>query len=178
MNFGETFKRLWSNKPLLIVVGVVFAYVAYKAHQAGASTTTGTGPTNTTTYSVYAPHDIINQPNTGIQQPNTNPGTPQINTNFGHSSKGTNGVFGAGATIFKNTQGVWQISNIPSVGYKASANLVQYLQAKTGIQGLKESDIRPGSSGRYWYIWNGKKYLITSGTGGLVFNNGTDANAK
>lgn len=179
-------RDVWENKPLLITLLVALAGIAYWAYKRnrGVSATVADPGINTNTGTPQTPsgstggtfvEDIAGSPGPpGPQGPPgiAGPGGPPVvappgpimPTPIGHSIP-TNGLLGPKVSI-------------------SQKNGVYVYKTPGGQQGFLSTAIphgavvRGGSQGRWWYILNGMKYLITSGTGGTITNDGTDANAK
>jgi hypothetical protein len=175
-------RDLWENKPLLITVLVGLAIVAYMIYkQQGGSSALTTAAAATTAAAVAG------SGGTFVQDPSY----------YGIGPAGP-----AGATGAQGAAGAAGLPGLPGQPPKAPVSVGQptlgllgpkvAIGKKNGVYTYKTpggqsgflsaviphgATVRGGAQGRYWYILNGLKYLITSGSGVAVLNNATDANA-
>jgi hypothetical protein len=180
MNDLKTIGRdLWENKPLFITVLVGLAIVAYMIYKQNAG--------GSTLAAAAAATPTPGSGGTFVQDPwyqGIGPAGPAGATGA-QGSPGAAGVPGLPGQPPKSPVSVGQ-PTMGLLGAKAQIskkNGVYVYKTPGGQSGFLSAvlphgaTVRAGSQGRYWYILNGLKYLITSGSGAAVLNNATDANA-
>lgn len=176
----ELGRDLWKNKPMLIavVIGLIAViYIIYKnsggaaiTAPASATDTSAAGPSSGTLVQ-DAYYQGASGP-VGAQGPAGPAGPAGVAGPIGQPpkvapmvSQPTTGLLGPKASISKKN-GVYV--------YKSANGQTGFLSSVLP----NGAAVRGGSNGRWWYIQNGLKFLITSGNGPAVTNNATDANAK